>query len=404
MKAEKLIGLICHPENTKSDDLLELETLVNRYPYFQAARLLHLKALHNSSPARFRNELKSGSIYITDHKQFYKYLHNLLEFDYSCPVQQAPHQSLSDIVSDRIREINGYIPVNSVGIPARKDKTPVSEKREKEHIVQVDFPKPPAPAPVASVVPPQFMGPQDYPEGEIVSNPIFLDDMPGVVNDYSDYEETKTQKQQPVYETVEYRTHEDYRIEILSSPSELPKEQTEEKAENEPSFRAIELITEEDPVSTPVSYTPDEEVSLPPAEQTGKPRISLQELPDILGIYKLEDDSGYEEEPSVSELAASLRKKKNKKDKEKLIEKFITEEPSIPRGTLDEVDNRDLSEESSMEKEDLFSETLAKIYIKQQLYEKAIATYIKLSLKYPEKSVYFANRIEKIKAKINNNE
>ncbi len=126
----------------------------------------------------------------------------------------------------------------------------------------------------------------------------------------------------------------------------------------------------------------------------------------MLGEYRLEDDTPYGEEPSVSELAASVNKKKKapKADKNKLIDKFITEEPTIPRGNLDTVEDRDLSEESGTEKEDLFSETLAKIYIKQQLYEKAIATYIKLSLKYPEKSVYFAHRIEKIKAKINNNE
>lgn len=48
------------------------------------------------------------------------------------------------------------------------------------------------------------------------------------------------------------------------------------------------------------------------------------------------------------------------------------------------------------ENEDIFSETLASIYIKQKQYSKAINIFRKLSLKNPEKSIYFAARIAEL--------
>ena len=57
---------------------------------------------------------------------------------------------------------------------------------------------------------------------------------------------------------------------------------------------------------------------------------------------------------------------------------------------------RDLSETSAEEKGSFITETLAKIYINQGYYSRAINIYEKLSLQYPEKSAYFAGRIEKI--------
>jgi tetratricopeptide (TPR) repeat protein len=46
-----------------------------------------------------------------------------------------------------------------------------------------------------------------------------------------------------------------------------------------------------------------------------------------------------------------------------------------------------------LNEEDLLTESLAKIYIKQKRYYKAIEIIRKLSLKYPEKSIYFADQI-----------
>jgi cytochrome c-type biogenesis protein CcmH/NrfG len=50
-----------------------------------------------------------------------------------------------------------------------------------------------------------------------------------------------------------------------------------------------------------------------------------------------------------------------------------------------------------IDKTDLVSETLAKVYAAQGNVSKAISTYEKLSLLHPEKSTYFAGRIEKLK-------
>lgn len=48
---------------------------------------------------------------------------------------------------------------------------------------------------------------------------------------------------------------------------------------------------------------------------------------------------------------------------------------------------------STMEATGCFTETLARIYVKQKRYEKALQIIKNLSLKYPEKNVYFADQI-----------
>jgi hypothetical protein len=81
-----------------------------------------------------------------------------------------------------------------------------------------------------------------------------------------------------------------------------------------------------------------------------------------------------------------------------LIERFIRISPTIERMTPgDYPPVRDLSADSNSEQGTFITETLAKIYVNQGYFTKAINIYEKLSLQYPEKSAYFAGRIEKIK-------
>ena len=91
---------------------------------------------------------------------------------------------------------------------------------------------------------------------------------------------------------------------------------------------------------------------------------------------------------------------KNTTPGDSLIDRFLSSNKgSMRRNSIDETltENRsheDVLERSMAEDDELVTETLANIYFQQKNYVKAIQSFKKLSLKYPEKSIYFASRIK----------
>ena len=113
--------------------------------------------------------------------------------------------------------------------------------------------------------------------------------------------------------------------------------------------------------------------------------------------FKVEDDY-FELDLSLNEQSESSSDIKEPiTDKNSLIEEFINTQPRIIPKDEPVGESVDISKESVIENEDYLTETLAKVYIKQGYYSKAMFIYEKLSLKYPEKSIYFAAQIENVK-------
>ena len=118
-------------------------------------------------------------------------------------------------------------------------------------------------------------------------------------------------------------------------------------------------------------------------------RKSLDELKAIIANRLKE----IEEEKQRKETEQPKPKKLSRKE---LIDKFILDNPSISRPKAEFYNPISVAQNSIIDQENIVSETLAKIYEQQGYIDKAISIYEKLSLKYPEKSRYFAAQIEQI--------
>ena len=98
---------------------------------------------------------------------------------------------------------------------------------------------------------------------------------------------------------------------------------------------------------------------------------------------------------SIVQTKKIVRSKKQNSDE--IINIFLEKKPKIKNNKQRFFNASENAKKSIVENNDIITETLAKVYAKQEHFEKAILAYQKLSLKYPQKSSYFANQIKVIK-------
>lgn len=149
----------------------------------------------------------------------------------------------------------------------------------------------------------------------------------------------------------------------------------------------LKKLSHQTPAPEPVAETVQEPVTALPEQKA--PEIST-ETPENKVAEQNNTDKIEDELPEVAE-------EKIPTEKQQILDRFIREEPRIKPNKNKFYNPVNMAKQSVQESDEFITETLARIYVKQGNLSKAIRAYQKLSLKFPEKSTYFAALIEELK-------
>lgn len=189
---------------------------------------------------------------------------------------------------------------------------------------------------------------------------------------------------------------------------------------------AVEPIQEEvvDEVKVPVVNLPEEPTvdtpeepekieHLLPDELIPEPVIYQLETADLPELPPKEPEVVEPEELSFSEwlafteegtISTETKQKPTEPTPEsqpsrsgiELIDHFLSQHTNAPKKRAEFFNPQKVAARGNQDDFTVISETLANIYFQQEKYELARQAYEALSLKYPEKSVYFAARLKEI--------
>ena len=281
MNTEEFTDLIITPNSISKEQIVSLKSILEEFPYFQAAHVIHLKGLKKERNFKYNNTLKQVAAYTTNRTILFDFI----------TADVLDYQEISSNEENILNEIE------------------VIDSKLIRHL----------------------------------------------------YESISSAKEEEVVETKQTLDVQTENIEKIIS-------------------KKVEVESEKLKIGTPINFNRNDSFSfnewlqLTPSKPVIRKEKQKKDL-DLVINNKMEQSNKLE-------------------SKLDLIEQFLIKKIKIKPVVSRE--NKDIAVESTQENTSLMTETLARVYLEQKKYSKAITAFKILSLKYPEKSVFFADRIRAI--------
>ena len=350
LNVENFHNFLSEPGNLHRIKYRELKSLVAEYPYSAKLRLLLLLKSKMDNHPEFSRNLKLAATYLPNRTVLYDLLHD--------PKLLATLQKAEE-KSEEVLELKDLTEVQTL-----------LERQEEEEL--------PAESVAQKLLPPEESWNPTKKEETTWTADIFKDEdepnsgntfmsIDALIDSISDEEQKDQESEDEIGDDLlSLNLIHNFTVETMSDYSKML-----DKFDLTNDSLPLEIENNPSPLPEKRRFTPQPKDSFAGWLKQIEEDLNRElEVPDI-------NKNLEEVEKNLTLKPEKKKKKKKKKDKRNKVEDFAAKSLSL--------------------KEEVVSETLANLLVKQERYDKAIEMYQKLILKYPDKKSIFAAQIDKLK-------
>jgi hypothetical protein len=345
MDASKIASHITNIEALRSKDAEEIRPMLEKFPYASTLYILHLKALANDNSLDFEQKLKVAAAHVSDREHLYHLINN------------NETEETEEVVELEVDNIQSEDVLKEKEIELAEEHSNIKEEVQEVFVLKE--------------------------ETRLEETPIVLDE------EDENVQEEQSSLDEEIFSHAIATAFEHSSEELIGDSG-----QNTELKEGTPAKEdvVIEELKEE-VIPADISFIDWLNLKKSGTEAITFEKASTEDQKDTKEGVK-------EDKNIVEKIKQSDEKRMSKKEINALLDKFISEQPSISKPVKDFFDPSTNAKKSVEESSELVSETLAQIHVMQGNYAKAIKAYKQLSLLYPEKKAFFASQIKKIESKL----